>query len=119
MDINSVINIGKAGTAVQLLVTSVRVMDYYYYYYFFLTVIQAWTRFAANETANKASTDHKKRRNRNPGIVYRVCKRDGSNYSVRKTILPTRENGDPTFAADDPAVKAKLIMRKINEVEKC
>jgi len=70
-----------------------------------------------DETKNKELTDIKKCGNQNPGIQYRICKKDGSNYSVRKMILPTRENSNSTLIVD-PTVKAKLIVKNIKKVDR-
>jgi len=54
-----------------------------------------------------------------PGIVYQLCKKDGSNYSIRKTILPVIENSDPVLTALDSCdsmEKAKVVVRTIRKV---
>lgn len=48
----------------------------------------------ADEMKNKESTDVGDCDNLNPGIKYRICKNEGSDYSIHKTILPVCKNSD-------------------------
>lgn len=42
---------------------------------------------------NKAST-HPEVCDQHTGVTYNICKKNGSNYSVRKTVLPLCKNRD-------------------------
>lgn len=55
-----------------------------------------------------------------PGVIYHICKKDGDNYSVNKTILPIiSENSDLNLTAGSYSLmkEAKLIVRTIQEVD--
>lgn len=63
---------------------------------------------------NTAATNSKKC-NQNPGIIYQICKKSDSNYSLHKTILPICGRNN-LFSNVDPVKKAKLT-RKMQEVQ--
>ncbi|VVC31056.1 Hypothetical protein CINCED_3A008825 [Cinara cedri] len=56
--------------------------------------------------------------NKNPGIRYHLLKREDSNYSVHKTILPISENADPTLNAN-PTEMTKSLSLKSKKANKC
>jgi len=46
------------------------------------------------------------------GVTYNICKKDGSNYSVRKTILPQCENRNLQYTLC-PLDKSKLVVNTL------
>jgi len=50
------------------------------------------------------------------GVAYNICKKDGSNYSVRKTILPQSKNRDLQCTMC-PLDKSKLVVNTLIELK--
>lgn len=57
-----------------------------------------------------------KKCDQNPGIIYQICKKNDSNYSLHKTILPICGKNN-LFSNVDPVKKAKLAGRTMQEVD--
>jgi len=67
------------------------------------------------KTTNKAVATSKNC-DLSPGVIYHICKKDGDNYCVNKTILPIMsENRDLNLTAGSYNLmeKAKLIVKTI------
>ncbi|XP_026818974.1 uncharacterized protein LOC113557605 [Rhopalosiphum maidis] len=60
---------------------------------YFQRCADGYTQKLANNFRNKKSKNLEVC-DQSKGVTYNICKKDGSNYSVRKTILPLRRNQD-------------------------
>lgn len=74
--------------------------------------MQSATVFKIKNTAAINS----KKCNQNPGIIYQICKKNDSNYSLHKAILPICEKKN-LFSNVDPVKNAKLAQRTMQEVQ--
>jgi len=68
-----------------------------------------------NNIIDKAST-RRKSCEKSTGITYNICKKDGSNYSVRKTILTQSKNRDHQCTMC-PLDKSKLVVNTLIELK--
>lgn len=64
---------------------------------------------------NTAAINSKKC-DQNPGIIYQICKKNDSNYSLHKTILPICGTNN-LFSNVDPVKTTKLARRTMQEVQ--